>query len=187
MERIWTYLSPQIPINEFFSKPVTWQKICYFSRSILAPTNTSFLMASVMAFLTSFVLAPFSWGALIFLIYVIVYELVIFIICQGAQMKDPKCNRIWCDCSWNPGDRLVIILFTLLGFTLGRLLIYIDPKTKNFSLWAKCFVPAFIGALCVLALSLSNVDPSDAPPGAIASVVLVSVYLSSILFNLKLN
>lgn len=187
MERVWNYFSPQIPINEFFTKPLTWQKFCYLTRSFIAPTNKSFLMTSVIAFLFSFVLSPFSWGVLIFLIYIVVYELVIFIICQGARMKDSKTNRIWCDCDWDPGERLIVIIFTLLGFSLGRLLVYIDPNTKKLSIWSKCFVPAFVGSMCVMGISFSNENTNALPPGLIPSIVMVSVYLSSMLFNLKIK
>jgi hypothetical protein len=69
----------------------------------------------VIAFVGGFVFAPWSWGLVYFLIFLLLYEIFIYYLCR----KYSQC--------WDKEVRLGIIVFSVLGFILGRILV----KSKN--------------------------------------------------------
>jgi hypothetical protein len=74
-----------------------------------------------VAFVSGVIFSPWSWGFIYFLLFLIVYEL--FLVWAS------KCQSPY----WNLHSRILVVVFSLFGFIIGRLLAgHSDPlKSKR--------------------------------------------------------
>jgi len=86
---------------------------------LIANENYNIHSQLIIAFCTGLVFSPWSYGWIFFVIFLIVWEVMYGF---ATKFKHPR---------WNLAERILIIVISLLGWTVGRLLVGQQPFDNN--------------------------------------------------------
>jgi hypothetical protein len=146
-----------MPYEEYSSREWSWGKCCYTARAALAPLNTPYLTLAAWSFIIALVFSPFRRGVLMYILFLVVYEVAVYISCRGTSESE------WCS-NWESGERALIVLMSLLGFVLGICILKIS-KERSKREWSRLIlVCGIVGAITLAVTSPTERMTECIPP-----------------------
>lgn len=102
-----------VPWQDVQDRPWSVEKVCLLTRTALAPGNAHTLSMATFGFTLGFLLSPFSRALWVLFLFLILYELVVFLVIYFGY-EEEEMNP-----SWNPGERLLALVTYLGGVLVG--------------------------------------------------------------------
>lgn len=87
--------------------------------SLIANDKYNINSQLIIAFCSGLIFSPWSYGWVFYIVFLLIWELLYAL---ATRCKPSK---------WNPWERILLIVVSLLGWTIGRILVGYDPFSNK--------------------------------------------------------